>query len=148
MSLQDPSQKMSKSHKSHWSRILITDEPEEIRKKIMSAVTDSDNFVSYDPVARPGVSNLLQLLAYFDEDNRTPEKLALALSGENVSLGGLKQRVSESIIEGLGGIRDRYLRLLTEGDGKFIDHVASEGAKKARLRAAETMDLVRQAVGL
>ncbi|PKS11858.1 hypothetical protein jhhlp_001152 [Lomentospora prolificans] len=148
MSLQEPSQKMSKSHKSNWSRILITDEPGEIRKRIMSAVTDADNFVSYDPVARPGVSNLLRLLAYVDQSDRTPEELGSILGNENVSLGGLKERVSESIIVALEGIRDRYLRFLSEDDGKFIDHVARQGAQKARLRATETMDIVRQAVGL
>ena len=148
MSLQTPTQKMSKSHKSQWSRILITDTPEEINKKIMSAVTDSDNSVSYDPVARPGVSNLLRLLSCFDDDGRTPAQLALDLSSRNAGLGMLKKRVSESIIAAMGGIRERYLRFLTEDEGAFIDHVAAEGARKARQRADETMTIVREAVGL
>lgn len=148
MSLQSPTQKMSKSHKSRWSRILITDTPEEINKKIMSAVTDADNFVSYDPVARPGVSNLLRLLSCFDDGGRTPEQLASELSSANAGLGELKKRVSESMIIALGDIRERYLRLLAEDDGRFIDHVAAVGARKARMRADETMAIVRQAVGL
>ena len=147
MSLQDPTKKMSKSHTSKWAGILITDEPEEINKKIMKAVTDSDNFVSYDP-ARPGVANLLRLLSCFDDAGRTPEQLASELSSENASLGVLKSRVSESIIAGMKGIRERYVSLLSTDDGKYIDHVAEKGAQKARLRADETMALVRDAVGL
>lgn len=148
MSLQNPTQKMSKSDKSHWSRILITDTPEEISKKVMSAVTDSDNFVSYDPATRPGVSNLLRLLSFFEDGGRTPEQIATELSSKNVGLGVLKQRVAESTIAAMEGIRERYLQLLAEDDGGFIDHVAKEGARKARLRAAETMSIVREAVGL
>ena len=148
MSLQDPTQKMSKSHKSAWSRILITDEPEEIRKKIMGAVTDPENYVSYDPLRRPGVSNLLRLMACFDKSKRTPEELGSMLSNENLDLRGLKERVSESIVSGLGDIRDQYIRILAADDGKFIDQVSREGAAKARARASKTMELVRQAVGL
>lgn len=148
MSLQSPTQKMSKSHKSHWSRILITDTPEQINKKIMSAVTDADNFVSYDPAARPGVANLLRLLSCFDDGGRTPEQLSSELSSANAGLGMLKKRVSESIISAMGGIRERYLRLLAEDGGGFIDHVAAEGARKARIRADETMGIVRGAIGL
>lgn len=148
MSLQNPTQKMSKSHKSQWSRILITDTPEEVNKKIMSAVTDSSNFVSYDPAARPGVANLLRLLSCFDESQRTPEQLASELSSANAGLGMLKKRVSESIIIAMGGIRERYLRLLAEDDGGLIDHVAAEGARKARIRAQETLGIVREAIGL
>ena len=148
MSLQNPTQKMSKSHKSHWSRILITDTPEEINKKINSAVTDGDNFISYDSAARPGVSNLLRLLACFDDRGRTPEQLATKLSAKNAGLGVLKKRVSESIIAGLGDIRERYLELLAEDGGRYIDHVAAKGARKAQLRADETMAIVREAIGL
>lgn len=148
MSLQSPTQKMSKSDKSQWSRILITDTPEEINKKIMSAVTDSGNFVSYDPVARPGVANLLRLLSCFDDGGRTPEQLASELSSANAGLGMLKKRVSESIVMAMGHIRERYLRLLAEDNGGYIDHVAAEGAQKARMRADETMGIVKGAIGL
>lgn len=148
MSLQSPTQKMSKSHKSDWSRILITDTPKEINKKIKSAVTDADNFVSYDLAARPGVSNLLRLLACFDDRGRTPEQLAAEFSAVDAGLGVLKKHVAESIIAGLGDIKERYLRLLAEDDGAYIDHVAAEGARKAQLRADETMTIVREAVGL
>jgi len=114
----------------------------------MGAVTDPENYVSYDPLRRPGVSNLLRLMACFDKSKRTPEELGSMLSNENLDLRGLKERVSESIVSGLGDIRDQYIRILAADDGKFIDQVSREGAAKARARASKTMELVRQAVGL
>ncbi|KAI0480780.1 putative tryptophanyl-tRNA synthetase [Xylariaceae sp. FL0804] len=63
MSLQRPESKMSKSTPNESERILITATPEEIHRRIRHAVTDSDNRVTYDPVGRPGVANLLELLA-------------------------------------------------------------------------------------
>ncbi|KAK1640288.1 tryptophanyl-tRNA synthetase [Colletotrichum phormii] len=146
MSLQQPTQKMSKSAKDPRSRILITDTPEEIHAKVMSAFTDSSNNVSYDPTNRPGVSNLLEILSIFDAQARNPTQLAESLS--HASLRDLKQAVSKAVIEGLGGIRERYMELLSVDEGRYLDAVEAKGASKARLNANETMVLVREATGL
>ncbi|OHW96366.1 tryptophanyl-tRNA synthetase [Colletotrichum incanum] len=146
MSLQQPNQKMSKSATDPRSRILITDTPEEIHQKIMSARTDSYNYVSYDPTNRPGVSNLMEILSMFDAQGRTPSQLAKSLS--HASLKDLKQSVSAVVAQGLEGIRERYLHFLSADDGKYLDAVEAQGAKKARLSAEETMTVVREATGL
>ncbi|KAM0275838.1 hypothetical protein ACHAQH_007348 [Verticillium albo-atrum] len=146
MSLQQPGKKMSKSSADPRSRILITDGPDEISKKIMSALTDCDNTVSYDPQNRPGVSNLLEILSIFDKSGREPLQLADSLSGSN--LKQLKQKVAESVVSGLHGIRERYIDLLSADDGKYLDFVEAEGGRKARTNAAETMAIVREATGL
>ncbi|CRK13779.1 hypothetical protein BN1723_002019 [Verticillium longisporum] len=146
MSLQQPHKKMSKSSNDARSRILITDSPDEINQKLMSALTDCDNSVSYDPVNRPGVSNLLEILSIFDESGREPAQLAESLSGHN--LKQLKEKVSESVVLGLNGIRERYIDLLSADEGKYLDFVEAEGARKARENAAETMAIVREATGL
>ncbi|PNH42873.1 hypothetical protein VD0004_g4493 [Verticillium dahliae] len=146
MSLQQPHKKMSKSSNDARSRILITDSPDEINQKLISALTDCDNSVSYDPVNRPGVSNLLEILSIFDESGREPAQLAESLSGHN--LKQLKERVSESVVMGLNGIRERYIDLLSADEGKYLDFVEAEGARKARENAAETMAIVREATGL
>lgn len=146
MSLQQPHKKMSKSSNDAKSRILITDSPDEINQKLISALTDCDNSVSYDPVNRPGVSNLLEILSIFDESGREPAQLAESLSGHN--LKQLKERVSESVVMGLNGIRERYIDLLSADEGKYLDFVEAEGARKARENAAETMAIVREATGL
>ncbi|KAG6030375.1 hypothetical protein E4U41_000119 [Claviceps citrina] len=145
MSLSDPTSKMSKSDKTARSRVLITDTPAEIRAKISSAVTDSITGVSYDPAARPGISNLLAILSVFDAQRRTPQDLAQAYSTAHPRL--LKETVSEAIIVGLEGVRSRYLKLMEENND-YLDQVEAEGARKARQSAEETMAIVRSATGL
>jgi tryptophanyl-tRNA synthetase len=135
---------MSKSHKLERSRILITDKPEEVRKKISSALTDSINGVSYDPDSRPGISNLLEIWSVFDGKQRTPGQLATEC-GE-FSPRQLKSEVSDAIIDGLEGIGERYERLLQ--DENQLDLIEADGARKAQQSAGETMHLVRAAVGL
>lgn len=137
---------MSKSHSDPRSRILITDSADEIQRKIMSALTDSTNSVSYEPENRPGVSNLLQLMSNFDVQGRSPEELGKTYS--DVNLRTFKTKVSETIAESLSPIRMRYAELIAEDDGAYIDYVEKQGAMKARESAEATMVVVREAVGL
>jgi len=135
---------MSKSHKAERSRILITDSPKEIKSKISSALTDSIPGISYDTATRPGISNLLDILSIFDSQCRSSSELAKEYS--DLSPRQLKEMVSDAIISGLDGIRDRYSELL--GDNSYIDKVEAHGARKARESAAETMSIVREAMGM
>jgi tryptophanyl-tRNA synthetase len=114
--------------------------------KFMSALTDSRNAISYDPVDRPGVSNLLDILSAFDAEGRSPTDLATSL--ESQSLKSLKEMASESVIRQLGGIRRRFLEFLHADGGGYLDSVEVVGAKKARASAEETMQIVREAIGL
>lgn len=145
MSLQEPQRKMSKSHKDPRSRILITDSPEVIARKIMAAKTDSINSVSFDPLTRPGVSNLLSLLSHFDEMSRTPAELGAIYSSLN--LKELKLLVIDSISNALAGIGAQYEQLMREDDGRFLDQVEKNGAQRAQESAEETMSGVRAAIG-
>ena len=61
MSLQEPTKKMSKSDDNARNFILMTDEPNVIRKKIKSAMTDSDGIIAFDRENKPGISNLLEI---------------------------------------------------------------------------------------
>lgn len=147
MSLQKPTHKMSKSHADPRSRILITDPEDEIRRKVSAALTDMTNSVSYDPDARPGVSNLLRLLSLFEADGRRgPEELAAELEG--ASLGALKARVADAVVRGMGGVREKYHEFMEMDGGMYLDEVQEKGAVKARESAGETMKIVRSAVGL
>ncbi|KAM0283306.1 hypothetical protein ACHAO9_009770 [Fusarium lateritium] len=145
MSLNDPTSKMSKSHKSEKSRVLVTDSAEDIKAKIGSAKTDSIPGITYDQAERPGISNLLDILSIFDSEGRKGAELAEQYS--DISPKQLKDMVTDAVVEGLGGIRDRYLGLLSKGDG-YIDSVEAIGAQKARKSADDTMQIVRDAVGL
>lgn len=149
MSLRDPHQKMSKSSPNINSRILLTDTAEEIRKKIMGAVTDSlGGGVQYDRGARAGVANLLSLLSAFDTEGRTPTQLADPGAFGGRGRGELKLAVVDAVVRGLDGVRDRYLELLARDGGRYLDEVALQGALKARESAEKTMRIVREAVGL
>jgi tryptophanyl-tRNA synthetase len=147
MSLTSPLQKMSKSHPNPLSRILITDSPQTIQKNISSAMTDSLNSVSYDPIHRPGVSNLLTLMSCFDEEGRSAEELGAVYEGKGVGLKAFKELVAESVSEGLNPVRTRYAEVRGEGEG-FLEGIERRGARVAAENAEETMVRVRQAVGL
>lgn len=146
MSLLDPQLKMSKSHPDPRSRILITDSPEDILKKINSARTDMIDTVSYDPEHRPGVANLLHLLSYFDPDGRSPAELGT--THEGTKLGAFKKEAAQVISSNLAPIRKRWHEVMREDDGAYIDYVERIGAKKARESADATMAIVREAIGL
>ncbi|KAF7907621.1 uncharacterized protein EAF01_005207 [Botrytis porri] len=147
MSLQAPTQKMSKSHPSPISRIRLTDTPDTITKKISSALTDSQNAVSYSPSERPGVSNLLTLWSSFDTQNpkRTPAQIAEECKANKFTLGDLKRETANAVNTGLEPIRKNYERLL--GDEGYVEDVARKGGVKARENAEKTMVEVREAVG-
>ncbi|POS81433.1 tryptophanyl-tRNA synthetase [Diaporthe helianthi] len=163
MSLTDPTKKMSKSDANAASRVLITDPEGDIRKKIMRAVTDSQSgFVSYDPVGRPGVSNLLEMLAILEgggvrggggrqskSDSRTttPEEVARGFEGAQHPLKALKERTADAVAAELRDVRERYLELMGNNDGKALDDLEAIGAEKARASADATMKLVKEAVG-
>lgn len=143
MSLTQPAIKMSKSAREVGSRILLTDGREVIEKKFRTALTDSVDGVSYDVDARPGVSNLVDILTYVSGEER--ENVLGDLRG--VSLKGLKERVAREVDSCLAPIRER-IRELLDGDGRVVDEVAEEGAVRARESAEKTMKVVREAVGL
>jgi len=144
MSLRAPLQKMSKSDPHPGSRILLTDSPEEIALKLKKSVTDSVEGVSFDPKNRPGVSNLVQIYSHMQ---RRSDFGAVASELKDCSMRQLKERVAECVVEGLKPVRERYARIMAEGEG-YLEQMAEEGARKARESAEETMVRVRRAIGL
>ncbi|KAL8795996.1 MAG: hypothetical protein Q9195_001572 [Heterodermia aff. obscurata] len=146
MSLKQPMLKMSKSHADPRSRILISDSQEDIAMKIRLAMTDSISGVSYDPVSRPGVSNLLSIMSHLDEEERSCEELAEACKG--LTLRQFKDKASEAIDKGVSEIRDRYIRLMQSSGATALDAIARQGAATANREAGATMVDVRRAMGL
>ncbi len=140
MSLQEPTDKMSKSDPSDKSRVLLTDTTDEIVKKIKSAVTDTGTEVAYDRVNKPGISNLLEIFSYFSE--RSIDDLV-----EEYGTGGygaFKIAVAEAVADGVKAIREAYEGL---ADDEVIE-VMADSATRARASADHTMSEVRAAVGL
>lgn len=148
MSLADPTKKMSKSALLERSRILLTDSEEVICKKVRVALTDSvEGDITYDPVGRPGVSNLLEILAHLaDERGVTPRDVAESL--RSVGLRALKERVAEVVNTHLAPIRGEYERFQGEKGGKALEEVEEEGTQKARKAAGKTIRRVKRAIGI
>jgi tryptophanyl-tRNA synthetase len=140
MSLTDPTAKMSKSDSSARSRILLKDSPDVIVKKVKSAVTDTGSDVRYDWEAKPGISNLLELLSVFVDRPIADVEADYAGSG----YGALKVAVAEAIVEGLAPVRSAYEAL----DDSEVEKVMARGAAIARDRAETSMRSVRQRVGI
>lgn len=145
MSLKDPRHKMSKSHLDPKSRILITDTEDDIKAKINSALTDMEDGISYNPEARPGVSNLIEILKHVEESKSSCEELAKDMS--SLSMRGLKERVSAAVIACLEGIRPAYLDLMSPSDQTVLKAMY-DGRQAASGRAGLTMALVREKTGL
>jgi tryptophanyl-tRNA synthetase len=140
MDLQEPTRKMSKSLDSPQGTVEVLDDPKDVLKKVKRAVTDSDGEVRWDPEGKPGVSNLLSILAACTGGD--PE--ALAASYEQY--GPLKADTAEAVVEALRPLQARYAELAA--DPTAADAILAAGAEKARVPAENTMIRVRRAVGL
>ncbi|HEX3794997.1 MAG TPA: tryptophan--tRNA ligase [Acidimicrobiales bacterium] len=140
MDLQHPDRKMSKSAQSPLGTVGLLDPPEEISRKIRKAVTDTDGEVRYDRQAKPGLANLLDLLAAATQ--RTPEEVATGYS----RYGDLKNDVAEALSELLRPVRER--RQALEGDPGHIQAVLADGAAKAHATASVTYTRAADAIGL
>jgi len=123
--LQHPEKKMSKSDVSDAGRISLSDTPDQIRKKIMRAVTDSENRVAFDRENKPGVSNLLAIMSVMTE---TPiEKLATEY--ESQGYGKFKSAVSDVVINYLAPFQSEMKRFLD--DKGQIEAILDEGGDRA-----------------
>ncbi len=143
MDLQDPNKKMSKSSESPQGTIGLFDDPETIERKIRRAVTDTDtgpDAVRYDPVAKPGVANLLEILAAIQ--GRRPEDVAAGYS----QYGPLKADLAGAVIATVEPIRAAY-RTWADDPGA-VAKVLREGAVHADEVARATLRRASDAIGL
>ncbi|MCX5422714.1 tryptophan--tRNA ligase [Streptomyces sp. NBC_00078] len=140
MNLQEPASKMGKSDDSGPGIVYLLDEPDVVRKKFMRAVTDSGQDVVYDREGRPGVANLLEILAACTGGN--PEEL----SGVYETYGSLKKDTAEAVVEFLRPVQERHRALCADPD--YVEGVLRDGAERARAMARPTVDAAYRAIGL
>jgi tryptophanyl-tRNA synthetase len=144
MDLQDPEHKMSKSTASDAGLVLMFDDPKVIERKIKRAVTDLDppgpSAVRWDREAKPGVSNLLELIAALRGGK--PEEVAASYE----SYGKLKVDAAEAVIEALRPIQDRYRELAT--DPGAVQSVLRAGAERAQEVAGSVLERAQRSIGL
>lgn len=139
--LQDPSAKMSKSAASPKGLISLLDEPKVSVKKVKSAVTDTDTVIRYDPVAKPGVSNLLTI-----NSTLTGTSIAdLEQQYEGKMYGALKTDLAEIVADFVTPFRARTQEYLD--DPETLDSLLAKGAEKARTVAAETLAQAYERLG-
>ena len=139
--LKDPSKKMSKSEENPNGVICLLDTKEQITKKIMSATTDSDMLVKYDPENKPGISNLINICISLSED--TIQEVEEKFVGKNY--GEFKKYVAELVCERIGTIQEKYHELM---NSKEIDDILNEGAAKTKQIAKAKYEMMREKMGL
>jgi tryptophanyl-tRNA synthetase len=140
MDLQHPDRKMSKSVSSPLGTIGILDPPAEIERKVRKAVTDTGGEVRYAPDEKPGLANLLDLLAA-----STGEPPA-ALAERYERYGDLKRDVADALVELLAPLQERFVEIVS--DRGEVLRILVEGARGARSVADATYARAAGAVGL
>jgi tryptophanyl-tRNA synthetase len=138
--LQDPTAKMSKSVPGGC--VFLLDPPKKMAKKIKSAVTDSETEVRYDPIAKPGVSNLISILAA--ATGRTVADVEQEFGGG--MYGPLKVAAADAVVAVAEPIAARTRELLD--DPAELDRLMDLGGQRAREAAQPTVDAVYAAMGL
>ncbi|RXZ51477.1 tryptophan--tRNA ligase [Agromyces binzhouensis] len=139
--LQEPTSKMSKSAASPNGLINLMDDPKVIAKRIRSAVTDTEREIRYDPRAKPGIANLLDI--YATVTGRSIPELEAEYDGKGY--GDLKKDLAEVVVERVAPIRERTLELME--DPAELDRLLAIGADKASERAERTLATVYDRVG-
>ena len=139
MSLSDPTKKMSKSDPK--GDIYLKDDPAVMRKKIMSAVTDMEAHVHYDPEKQPGISNLMTILSSLT--GKSFEDIEKEFEGKGY--GDFKRAVADAVVNELEPLQQRAKQIIESG---LVDKVLEQGAKRANEIASEVLARVQKAVGL
>ena len=139
--LQDPTKKMSKSAENKKGVILLLDNLDVIRKKIMSATTDSEMLVKYDPDNKPGISNLINI--YISLTGKTIEEAEKEF--ESANYGTFKKAVADVVCEFISGVQERYNALQ---NGTEVDKILDEGREYMRPIAKAKFEDMRKKMGL
>jgi tryptophanyl-tRNA synthetase len=135
---------MSKSASDPNSRILLTDPYPTILQKLKRAPTDSLPTITYDPLTRPGTSNLLLLLASCRGED--VESIAERYQSAGTGHGELKRDVAAAVEEMLKGPRELFERLRVERG--YLGELEKKGAEKARVVSRAPVGEVRKVLGL
>ena len=139
MSLSDPTKKMSKSDPK--GDIYLKDDPTVMRKKIMSAVTDMEAHVHYDPEKQPGISNLMTILSCLT--GKSFDEIEKEFEGKGY--GDFKRAVADAVVNTLEPLQQRARVIIESGE---VDKVLEKGAKRANEIASQVLARVQKAIGL
>jgi tryptophanyl-tRNA synthetase len=141
MGLQEPTKKMSKSDDAPTNALYLLDPPDTIVRKLKRAVTDLGNEVRFDIAEKPGVSNLMSILAA--ASGRSIESIAQEYDGQGY--GKFKQAVADAVVATLEPVQARYREVRDDTEG--LRRVLRDGAERASARADATLQRVHDALG-
>lgn len=141
MSLDDPSNKMSKSAENIHSRISLLDDPSKIKKSIMKATTDSEGIIRFDKDEKPGISNLINI--YSALSDKTVDEIVAMYEGKGY--GDFKKDLVEITVDALAPIKEKFDEIRSSQE--LID-ILEDGAEKANAIAEKTMARVKDNFGL
>lgn len=141
MDLQDPTKKMSKSSSNQKGVIRLLDDLNDIRKKIMSAVTDSESKVYYDQNNKPGISNLMNIYSCFS--NLSLEEIEEKY--ENANYGVFKKDLADLVINEISKIQNNYNEII---NSKSLDQILDNGKEITNKIAKEKYELMKEKMGL
>ena len=141
MDLQDPTKKMSKSSESKKGVIYLLDDLDIIRKKIMSATTDSDNYIKFDVENKPGISNLINIYVSLSGLNiqEVEEKF------KDSNYGEFKKEVANLVVEKVSIIQEKYNELLKSDE---LEEILNDGIEAVRPMAKKKYEIMKQKLGL
>ncbi len=142
MSLAHPDRKMSKSDVAKNGTIFLDDDTDTIRHKISRAVTDSGSTITFDPIERPALANLMTI--YHHMTGKTMPEIEQLFAGKG--FGDFKKELAEVTINHLGPIRHRLLEF--RKDPSELMTLLNKGRDQAQKLAEQKMTLVRDRVGL
>jgi tryptophanyl-tRNA synthetase len=141
MGLDDPEKKMSKSATGSGHAVALLDPPDQLKKKIMRATTDSNPAVDFETMG-PGVANLLSIFQAFAE--WPDDRMKAHFSG--MRYGDLKKQVAEMVSESLKPLQERYRQILSEPG--YLQGVLRDGAERVAPIANSTVEVVKERMGL
>ncbi len=141
LNLQNPTEKMSKSDGQNPGTVFLMDDLKSVRKKIMSAITDSESVVRFNEEKKPGISNLISILAA--TTGESIESIEKRFAGRGY--GDFKREVADVVCDLIGNIQTKYQHFKNPD---VLNAILTTGAERARIVASDTLNKAKVALGL
>ncbi len=141
MDLVNPTKKMSKSSDNPKGVIRLLDDIDLVRKKIMSATTDSETSIRYDVINKPGISNLINIYSVLT--GKSIDEIEKEFVNQNYGI--FKKEVANVVCDEVKKIQDRYNEIINSEE---LEVILDDGIEKTRKQARGKYELMKERIGL